>query len=232
MVGVIEASQLVAALEVAWGAIQERHEDVPDVVVTLGAGSIGVARGTLKLGHFAADRWSTEAGSSAELFVGGEGLQRGASEVLATLLHEAAHGVATVRKVQDTSRQGRYHNARFKRLGEELGLVITQVPGIGWSGTALGEQSRQTYADVIADLQGAITAYRHSEGFLPGLGPGDDGSEEGGDAGGAGAGGGRRPKNGVVLVCSCPRKLRMSASAAELGPVLCGVCGEPFEPER
>lgn len=229
--GVIEASQLVAALEVAWSAIQERHEDVPDVVVTLGAGSIGVARGTLKLGHFAADRWSTDAGSSAELFVGGEGLQRGASAVLATLLHEAAHGVATVRKVQDTSRQGRYHNARFKRLGEELGLVITQVPGIGWSGTALGEQSQQAYCDVIADLQGAITAYRHSEGFLPGLGPGDDGSEAGdGDDGAAGGAGGRRPKNGVVLACSCPRKLRMSASAAELGPVLCGVCGEPFEP--
>lgn len=229
--GVIEASQLVAALEVAWSAIQGRHEDVPDVVVTLGAGSIGVARGTLKLGHFAADRWSTDAGSSAELFVGGEGLQRGASEVLATLLHEAAHGVATVRKVQDTSRQGRYHNARFKHLGEELGLLITQVPGIGWSGTALGEQTRQTYADVIADLQGAITAYRHSEGFLPGLGPGDDGSDAGGedDAGGGDAGG-RRPKNGVVLACSCPRKLRMSASAAELGPVLCAVCDEPFAP--
>lgn len=227
--GVIEASQLVAAIEVAWAAIQQRHEDVPDVVVTLGAGSIGVARGTLKLGHFAADRWNTDAGSSAELFVGGEGLQRGAGAVLATLLHEAAHGLAHTRKVKDTSRQGRYHNTRFKRLGEELGLVITQVDGIGWSGTDLRAETKDAYSSVIADLQGAITAYRHSEGYLPGLGPGDNGSDDDGEGNGSG-GSGRRPKNGLVLACSCPRRLRMSASAAELGPVVCGVCGDDFEP--
>jgi hypothetical protein len=38
----MEASQLVAALEVAWSGIQDRHPDVPDVVVTLGAGSLGM----------------------------------------------------------------------------------------------------------------------------------------------------------------------------------------------
>lgn len=227
--GVIEASQLVAAIEVAWAAIQQRHDDVPDVVVTLGAGSIGVARGTLKLGHFAADRWNTDTGSSAELFVGGEGLQRGAAAVLSTLLHEAAHGLAHTRKIKDTSRQGRYHNTRFKRLGEELGLVITQVDGIGWSGTNLRDETKDAYSSVIADLQGAITAYRHSEGYLPGLGPGDDSDDgEGGESGDSGKG--RRPKNGLVLACSCPRRLRMSASAAEIGPVVCSVCGEAFEP--
>jgi hypothetical protein len=31
--------------------------------------------------------------------------------VLGTLLHEAAHGLAQARSIQDTSRQGRYHTA-------------------------------------------------------------------------------------------------------------------------
>ena len=77
---------------------QERHPDEPDVVVTLGAGSIGVAAGSLKLGHFAADRWTWAAAAEgqvvAELFVGGEGLGRGARRGPASLLHEAAHGIA------------------------------------------------------------------------------------------------------------------------------------------
>ena len=75
----------------------------------------------LKLGHFAANRWTpggADSASIAELFVGGEG--QGAESVLATLLHVAAHGVADIRQVQDTSRQGRYHNARYKALAEEV----------------------------------------------------------------------------------------------------------------
>ena len=52
--------------------------------------------------------------------------------------HEAAHGLAGVRG--SATRPGRavIHNKRFKALGEELGLVITEVDKIGWSGTALG----------------------------------------------------------------------------------------------
>ena len=51
---------------------------------------------------FAADRWTPGGADStavAELFVGGEGPAQGAESVLATLLHEAARGLADVRKV-------------------------------------------------------------------------------------------------------------------------------------
>jgi len=37
--------------------------------------------------------------------------------------------------VRDTSRQGRYHNARFKTLAKELGLEVRRDPLIGWSVT-------------------------------------------------------------------------------------------------
>ncbi len=241
----MESSQLVAALERVWASIQRRHADVPPVVVTLGAGSLGQRAGELTLGHFAARRWATRdtdatagdpnglAAGMAELFVGGEGLVQGAESVLETLLHEAAHGVADVRRIKDTSRQGRYHNARYKVLGEELGLVITQHPQIGWSLTELAPGTSDEYAEELEELAAALVAYRYAEGQVPAL-PGDPGAEDGaaGDASGgeAGAGGGRRPKNGLVLVCSCPkpRKIRASAAVVELGPILCGVCGQEF----
>ncbi len=131
----------------------------------MGAGSIVVPRGSLKLGHFAADRWACAGGSSvAELSVGGEGLGRGAESVLATLLHEGAHGVAYVRRVKDTSRDGRYANARCRALGEELGLAVTQVPGIGWSGTELGPGTAEVYAAELDGLAAAITSYPNAEG--------------------------------------------------------------------
>ena len=105
-----ESTTIVNAIEYAWQAIQANHDDVPDVIVTMGAGA--TVRG-LKLGHFAAKKWQKGETVLCELFVGGEGLERGAKGVLGTLLHEAAHGVAHVRDIQDTSRQGRYHNAKF-----------------------------------------------------------------------------------------------------------------------
>lgn len=229
----IEASGLVGALERAWAAIQERHEDVPDVVVTLGAGSLGAAPGTLKLGHFAASRWSgaAEDGEAvAELFVGGEGLVRGAEGTLSTLLHEAAHGMAETRGIQDTSRQGRYHNKKFRDLGEEVGLTITQEKSIGWSGTALPEQTRDAYAAELAELGAALTAWRRSEGmaFVTGGGQEDDGESDG-DTGDEDQDE-KKPKNGYPLVCGCetPRRIRVAATVAELGPITCGLCDQEF----
>jgi hypothetical protein len=101
----------------------------------LGQGS-GHHGGGLVLGHFAAERWQPAGSDDVyvhELMIGGKGLRRGAPEVFATLLRGAAHALARVRGIQDTSRQGRYHNKRFKQLGEELGLVIARDPRIGSS---------------------------------------------------------------------------------------------------
>ncbi|MGL5823828.1 MAG: hypothetical protein ACRCYU_03165 [Nocardioides sp.] len=225
----VDASRLVAALEVVWSGIRERHPDVPPVLVTLGAGSIGVPAGSLKLGHFAARRWVAAGEGSeavAELFVGGEGLQRGAESVLATLLHEAAHGIAHVRGIQDTSRQGRYHNGRYRDLGEEVGLTITKTGDIGWSGTALASGTAEEYSAEVVELADALVAYRRAEGQLSA----DPGTEPGGGGDGEAASpSGKRPKNGLVLSCACPRRIRASMAVVQLGRILCGVCGADFE---
>ena len=146
------STPMIAALEDAWAAIRHRHPEVPAVMIVLGAGSTGAPAGMLKLGHFAALRWTgirevdEQSEPLAEVFVGGEGLARGPVEVLGTLLHEAAHALANVRGIKDTSRQGRWHNAKFKALAEELGIEVTKDDRIGWSPTTVAAATRVSAA--------------------------------------------------------------------------------------
>jgi integrase len=91
------------------------------------SGRAGHADGHMTLG--------TYAHFQHEVLVGGEGLHRSPLEVLGTLLHEAAHGLACARSIQDTSRGGRYHNRRYATLARELGLDVAAVKPIGWSAT-------------------------------------------------------------------------------------------------
>jgi hypothetical protein len=217
------SAQMVAALERAWAAIRARHPQVPAVVLIVGAGS---GAGALRLGHFAAMRWSTpnqpetadaesaEVGERLpEVFVGGEGLARGPVAVMATLLHEAAHALAHVRGIKDTSRQGRWHNAKFKALAEELGIEVTKDSKIGWSPTDIPTATQETYAGTIAELRTALRLIRAVEV----------------------SGEGKKSKTAPPAVCGCDRKIRVSKTALALGPIVCGVCGTEFtvtEPEQ
>jgi hypothetical protein len=122
------ASRLIAALEHAWSAIRSHHPEVPQVVIVVASGSDARSR-RLNLGHFAAGRWqlTNQPTDRAEVLVSGEGLHRGPVDVLGTLLHEAAHGLAYARKISDTSRQGRYHNRCYATLARELGLDVAHL---------------------------------------------------------------------------------------------------------
>lgn len=206
------AGPLIAALEQAWAQIRRQHPEVPQVVLITGSGSDS-RRNMLRLGHFAASRWQTgdESDGLDEIFVGGEGLARGARDVLATQLHEAAHALARVRGIKDTSRQGRYHNTRFKALAEELGLRIDKHPTIGWSTTTLPDETAQRYASTIAQLEHAITIYRRHEG---------SGGEEK-----------TRKPSPPPCVCGCGRRIRVAPAVLAIAPIVCGRCEEPFEPE-
>lgn len=221
---------LVEAIESTWRAIQGNHHDVPEVIVTIGAGSKAMG---LVLGHFAANRWvagqDDQARTIHELFVSGEGLQRGAADVLGTLLHEAAHAAAEARGIKDTSRQGRYHNAKFKAIGEEFGLSLSCDKTIGWSTTSVPAETAARYADQVHTLEGAMIAYRRAEG-LAGIFGGLIGGT-GGAEGGEGEGDDdkpTKPKNGYSAECGCGRKIRVSASTYEAGLITCGLCGQPF----
>ena len=208
------AGPLIAALDDAWTAIRARHPDVPAAVLITGSGS-DAGRHGLRLGHYAASRWTPggddDAGELDEIFIGGEGLARGARPVLATLLHEAAHAVARTRDIQDTSRQGRYHNQRFKRLAEELGLHIDKHPSRGWSTTTLPAATARLYAATIRRLEHAITIYRRHELGAPG-----------------------RPRKAPTppCVCGCGRRIRVAPGVLALGAILCAICEQPFKPDK
>lgn len=198
---------LVAAIEQTWAAIQARHPDVPDVVLTLGNGS--ARPGHLTLGHFHAGKWATSQSRLAELFIGGEGLSRGPRAVLGTLLHEATHGVAAAYGIRDTSRQGRYHNTRFRELATELGLTVERDPVIGWSITTVPETTAEEYEHEVGALGAALTAHRLADIHRDGR---------------------TSSNNGLVATCECdpPRRIRIARSTYETGPVTCGVCESDF----
>jgi hypothetical protein len=202
------ASLLLAALEHVWTTIRTRHPDVPEAVLVVASGSEGKR---LNLGHFAAHRWQVNGADRHEVLVGGEGLQRGPLEVLGTLLHEAAHGLAQTRGVQDTSRGGRYHNRRYATLARELGLEVASVKPIGWSATTVPEATAGAYAGQLAELQAALVLWRREEHRI---------------------GTGARSRNLLAATCGCGRRIRAAKATLTEAPILCGLCAQPFEPEE
>ncbi len=205
------ASRLVAALEHAWSAIRGHHPEVPQEVIVVASGSDPRGK-RLNLGHFAAGRSQPtsldQSTDRAEVLVSGEGLHRGPVDVLGTLLHEAAHGLAHARKVSDTSRQGRYHNRRYATLAGELGLEVAHLHPIGWSATSVPDQTADRYTEVLAE---ALVLWRRAEQ--------------------ASATGSGRSRNPLACTCGCGRRIRVARSVLELAPILCGACAQPFEPE-
>ena len=132
------AAGLVTALEHAWAAIRARHPEVPAAIIILGSGSPTKPNQHMTWGHFAALRWQHGGTRLPEVFVSGEGLRRSPHEVFTTLLHEATHGLADARGIQDTSRQGRWHNKRFAKLATELGMTTTKDAKLGYSRVSRG----------------------------------------------------------------------------------------------
>jgi hypothetical protein len=202
----VAASRLVAALERAWASIRARHPDVPDVVMVVAAGTDH--RGLLrKWGHFAAGRWQAAGHQRAEVLIGGEGLARPLVEVLGTLLHEAAHGLAHTRGIADTSRQGRYHNRRFRALAVELGLDVADRPPLGWTATTVPVPTVAHYQSTVEELTEALVLWRHAERTTATSG---------------------RSSNLLACACACGRRIRVAGSTLADAPILCGACQEPF----
>lgn len=136
-------------------------------------------------------------------------LERGAHAVLATLLHEAAHALGRVREINDTSRQQRYHNGRFKALAEELGLVAEQRRLSGWATTTLSPTTPERYAGAITAIEDALRIYRSHERFVAGR---------------------PRAPSSAPYVCTCGRRIRVAPSVYARGAIMCANCMQPFDP--
>ncbi|WP_166345196.1 hypothetical protein [Phytoactinopolyspora limicola] len=239
-------SQLVAALENVWNAIQANHPEIPDVVIITGSG-----RGNMSLvwGHYGHDFWvngrfrvspdgTVERDRKPELFVSGETLGVGAEKTLQTLLHEATHALAAVRGIKDTSRQNRYHNNRFRGLAEELGLeYAADRPHkvLGFSSVTITDETREAYSGVIEALDAAIALTMDLPEWarITGLGgtnppTGGGWGVDGGDAGRVKRPTTRKPGGLIKATCSCGRNIRVARSTLNVAPITCGECGGDF----
>ena len=234
-----EGTRLIAALEKCWIQIQKHHPDLPPVLFITGTGiprrqvekpstSTGAPRRRqlVTRGHHWADRWAIAEQEQrlAELFVAGETIRDGGEEVLKTLLHEAAHALGFVRRIQDTSKgDPRWHRKEFAQLARETGLEPpkkSEKP-LGFSNCTLTDATRRKYAAVIRQIDGAA---------LPGLGGADQEGTEEEDPTVPETPGSTNGKR-VKVTCGCrpdPRAFPVTPKVLADGPIICGLCGEPF----
>jgi hypothetical protein len=231
-------SQIITALEDAWRAIQARHPEVPACVMITGHGTQqkGTVRGRRLRGHHWPARWVTREGDRLpELFVAGEDIRNGAIAVLEVLLHEAAHALATVRGIRDTSAAGhRYHNRRYVALAVELGLGEPGEPDkvTGFENCPMTEATAAAYAKVIAAIDAARLPYLDGQGAPevpanpedPDENPGDETPEEDKKRSGS--------RTRVTCQCPEPRALSITPKQLDVGPIVCGLCNEPFTPAQ
>jgi len=230
-------SAVVQLLEKVWSRIRENHPELPAVVIVTGAG-LGFGGG--KWGHFRANGWTAKVAEEGvatstslhEMFMAGETLAKGARQVLQTMLHEGAHTLARVREIQETSRQGRWHNAKFKTLAEEMGLEHKNSQAdksIGFSFVTLTEDTLAEYADLLDELNREIHLMVRLPGFL--ATKGQDGDEGGENMGKAPKGPAVPNSNNIKCVCLCeePRIIRASRKVLEGARIMCEDCDAPFK---
>ena len=92
-------------------------------------------------GHFSLrpDTWISANGTSHEINIGAGTLARPIENICSTLLHEMVHYYCYLHQIKDTSRNGTYHNKRFKEIAEHCGLLIDHDPKYGWTITHPGD---------------------------------------------------------------------------------------------
>jgi len=146
---------IIDALDRLAGQVRKNHPEVPDnIVFVLASGRSG--RGNVH-GHFAPQSWKDD---HHEILISAESLARGPEATLGTLIHELAHATAQETGVRDTSNNGRYHNKRFKKIAEDLGITLEEAPTIGWSVTTLPAETAAKYRAGLDNLEKSLTTYR------------------------------------------------------------------------
>ena len=124
-------SEQVAFLEMAYDRLNHKFFEsaLPKVAITI--------QSTPKThGHFTPwNAWRDGDQPLKEINLGAESLKRPMAETIATLIHEMVHYHCFLNGVKDVSRNGTYHNKRFKVEAESRGLIISQDPGVGYNHT-------------------------------------------------------------------------------------------------
>lgn len=217
-------SDIIMELETAWQAIREDCRELPYPVITISRRRHKSEK-TMR-GQHCSKVWRVGDDLRAEITIFGERLADGPEAVFQTLLHEAAHSLAEVREIKDTSNKGRFHNKKFVALAEELGLegpAESAGTAMGWSDCTITPETIGKYCGVLNALREAIDMY---------VSPMPEEEPE--------------PKKPTQkAACECPSEkddgedfntitwakwMQKKLDAYGIPPLLCGVCRQAFTP--
>jgi hypothetical protein len=205
-------SPIVHALERAYTAIRVLNPDARPAVITVYRHESGLIRGYFFKSQFISRQAERESGDPQrwdEIQIDSTILQEPARQILRTLLHEACHSIASHRSIQETSRQGRYHNGRFAELAQEVGLITAKDSRIGIVTPDVTDATAQRYATVLQELEEALTLYQEPRS--------------------RGATGKRKKTRMLKATCPvCERIIRASRQTFDAGAILCQPCATPF----
>jgi hypothetical protein len=215
-------SHVVAALENAYAALRRRWHELPPVVIT-----VFYDRHRSVRGYFWDGQWRSAANPMLpELHVDSTILGDPPEAILKTLVHEAAHALAKARSVNDTSREGRYHNQRFADLAREMGLEVTTDRQIGFRTPALQPAwLAGAYAPLIQVIAAASRRLWQDDRFA---GISGAGSVRGANVSPVTTSGPKGRLIKAVCRCSPPRIIRVARSTLDAAPIQCTACGGEF----
>jgi len=207
------ARRISAALQPVWDAARAEHADLPAAAVTIQPP--GPHRPPPA--HYPAEWWTS---GNVALVIPGRavtGDDPGRTAVH-DVLHQAAHALAAVRGIADTSAaSGLYHNLDYVAVAAQVGLAFP--------GPRPGRKKRSGYhvpplTEAAAARPEAAAAIRAVSDAAPGYRAADDRAR-------AGRGGQR-----VAAECACspPRRLQVTPKQLAEGPIRCGNCGAGFAP--
>lgn len=217
---------LLTAQLAAMTEIRRHHPDVPETV------NIAAPLRPHVYAHFGSRRWEYEGEALGEICLNANHFRQGSEHALHCLLHEAVHAANDALNVKDTSRNGRYHNARFAGAAHEFGLVVVRHPEIGFTTTGLLPVAYDRYAPVLADLARTMVLFRIG---YPVMRTDPDAGTEDETPTTTERPVGPRTTGYVSAICGCrtssgsARRLRMAVGSWRVGAVVCTVCNQRFE---
>lgn len=210
-----------SALDKMFNKLNEHYFDG-----TLGKSVITIQSTPRAYGHFTVGKvWKSTGKNGEERFqheinIGAGTLARPIEEVVATMLHEMVHQYCEENGIKDTSRQGVYHNKRFRDEAEKRDLKIEYDSRIGWSIT----YPTEALIDYIIEEQMSDILIERKEyvGYLTGIG-GKAGNSNGSNPVGTDTG-----KKQTVRKYQCPC-CRNSVRATKAVNLICADCSEVME---
>lgn len=203
---IINQSEVLYALEEAWKLLQKTAADLPPVRIIVA--------------NFGPPVDVDD--DPKEVFIPEPWLSYGAVATFGALTHEAAHVLAEVRRLRDTTRGGRYHNQTFIDIVHSLGFsVITNEVTHDSYVTLEATDPFSAHHRVLGHLSNVLPLHEITYGTTTDTIPALKCRPQ------------RIPrpgKRGAKATCRCdpPRHFEMFPGVLAAGPIVCGLCGYPF----